>query len=63
MNLVIDQKNWKQFTKEWAEVRKEYTPEKLLEKFNQGFKIDIREFYQINNNGPHIEHQFTFIKR
>ena len=63
MNLVISQKNWGQFSQQWAEKREEYTPEKLLLKFNQGFKIDIKKFYKINNNGPHIESEFEFIPR
>ena len=63
INLVIDKKNWGQFSQEWRQKMGEYTPEKLLEKFNAGLKVDISQFYKIENRAPHIESEFRFIKR
>lgn len=39
------------------------TPEQLLEKFNQGLKIDIEQFYKVENPSPHCEFIPEFIKR
>jgi len=63
INLVINEKNWGQFTPEWKEKMSKYSPEKLLEIFNQKLKIDIRPFYKINNRAPHIEQEFSFVER
>ena len=63
VNLVIDEKNWTQFTQEWKEKMSSYSPEKLLEIFNQGLKIDIGQFYKINNRAPHMESEFVFIEK
>jgi len=40
-----------------------YTADQLLTKFNQGLKIDIKPFHQINNTAPHQEYKYSFIKR
>lgn len=39
------------------------TTEELLVKFNQGFKIDIEPFYQIENPSPHCDYIPEFIPR
>lgn len=41
----------------------EYTADVLLEKFNQGFKMDIALLYQLPHNAPHTEYAPTFISR
>jgi hypothetical protein len=40
-----------------------YCPSILLRKFCEGYKIDINQFYKINNNSPHMEYVPNFIKR
>ena len=40
-----------------------YTPEELLEKFENGYKIDIAPLYQIKNKAVHTEYEPTFIMR
>jgi glycosyltransferase involved in cell wall biosynthesis len=40
-----------------------YSPEELLAFFNKGLKIDISEFFQIDNHSAHIEHPLHFIPR
>ncbi len=40
-----------------------FTTNQLLEIFNLGLKIDIDQFYKINNNSPHVEIVPEFIKR
>ena len=40
-----------------------YTPEELLEKFENGYKIDIAPLYQMKNKAVHTEYEPTFIKR
>ena len=63
-NLVqdVDGYMW-QFTPAWRKKMHLYSTKQLLEKFNQGLKIDIRPFYKMNNKAPHIEHEFTFVER
>ncbi len=41
----------------------EIPPVELLNIFNQGQKINIDQFYQINNISPHESHQVKFIDR
>jgi hypothetical protein len=41
---------------------KNYTPDKLLEKFNAGYILNIEPLYLINNKAPHIEYIPTFIR-
>jgi len=64
VNLVQwDGPNWNQFSKQWREKKlSQYTPEKLLQKFNEGFRIDIHELRGIRNSAPHMEYDFKFIK-
>lgn len=38
-------------------------PIMLLEKFNEGYKIDVSCFHKIRHHSPHIEADFRFIKR
>ena len=40
-----------------------YSTQELLEKFNQGLKINIEKLYKINNNSAHIDYVPEFIKR
>ncbi len=40
-----------------------YSTGELLNKFNEGYKIDINEFYKINNDSPHMAYVPKFIKR
>ncbi len=40
-----------------------FTPAELLQKFQQGLKIDILKFHQVNNNAPHVDYQPAFIMR
>lgn len=40
-----------------------FTCKDLLNKFNDGFKIDIMKFFRIENKSPHIEYKVNFIKR
>jgi hypothetical protein len=40
-----------------------YTTDELLAKFQQGLKIDILKFYQVNNNSPHVDYVPTFTPR
>lgn len=40
-----------------------YSAEQLLEKFEQGLKIDIKPLHTIDNKAPHMEYQPIFIKR
>lgn len=39
------------------------SPHILLKIFNDGLKIDIAQFYKINNCAPHMEVNFVFIPR
>lgn len=39
------------------------TPKELLDKFNQGLKIDISRLYKINNKSAHIDYMPSFIER
>ncbi len=41
----------------------DYTPEALLNKFLEGYKIDTTKFYRIANNSPHQEYPFNFVLR
>jgi glycosyltransferase involved in cell wall biosynthesis len=43
--------------------RNGHSPEELLSLFNEGLKIDISDFYQIENHSVHIEHPLTFVSR
>jgi len=54
-NLV--QKDWKNPNMSYFSIQN------LLEKFQQGYKIDISKFYKIDNKCPHHEEIYTFIKR
>ncbi len=40
-----------------------YTPEELLIKFSEGWKIDIQPLFQIKNKSAHIDYQPNFIQR
>lgn len=40
-----------------------YSAAQLLEKFNQGLKIDIAAIHHMNNNSPHCEADIRFIPR
>ncbi len=40
-----------------------YSNQELLTKFKSGLKIDISQFYKINNNSPHMEYVPQFIER
>lgn len=40
-----------------------YSPQTLLDKFNEGYEINIDRFSHIDNQSPHEEHDFEFIKR
>lgn len=40
-----------------------FSAQELLELFNQGFKIDISEYFGINNKSSHHNHVYKFIKR
>lgn len=40
-----------------------YTPQELLEKFQQGLKIDIAPFYQVRNVSPHVDYTVTFVPK
>jgi glycosyltransferase involved in cell wall biosynthesis len=40
-----------------------YSQEELLEKFEQGLKVDIQPLYQIKNQAVHVEYEPTFISR
>ena len=40
-----------------------YTPQELLEKFEAGYKIDIKPLYQMFNKAVHTEYAPTFISR
>ncbi|HJM69098.1 MAG TPA: hypothetical protein QGF02_04075 [Candidatus Babeliales bacterium] len=40
-----------------------YTTRALLEKYLEGYEIDIEAFYHIDNRSPHEEHPYSFIKR
>lgn len=40
-----------------------HTAKDLLIKFKAGKKIDISDFYKINNKAPHMEKEFNFIQR
>lgn len=40
-----------------------YSVQELLEKFNQGLKIDITSYWQMQNNAAHTEAPITFIAR
>ncbi len=40
-----------------------FTPLQLLEKFQQGLKIDITQYNQIKNSAPHADIQPTFVQR
>ncbi len=40
-----------------------YSPQTLLDKFNEGYEINIDRFLHVNNRSPHEEHDFEFIKR
>jgi len=40
-----------------------YSNQELLTKFKSGLKIDINQFYKINNNSPHMEYVPHFIER
>ncbi len=55
--------NYEQFTSEWKRKMNDFSTENLLKKFNDGLKINIDDFYQINNKAPHIEYEYNFIKR
>jgi len=35
----------------------------LLDKFLEGYKIDIAKFHKISNSAPHMNYEVTFIKR
>lgn len=64
-NVVnVNTANWSQFSKDWLENHyNNFSVEALLNVFNRGFKIDINEFFKINNKSPHIECEFRFIER
>jgi len=40
-----------------------YSVQELLEKFEQGFKIDINPLYGIENESAHIAYEPTFVSR
>ncbi len=40
-----------------------FSPAQLLEKFQQGFKIDISKFHNVRNSCPHVIYRPRFIKR
>ena len=40
-----------------------YTPEELLEKFENGYKMDILPLYKMKNKAVHTEYEPTFISR
>jgi hypothetical protein len=40
-----------------------YTPQELLEKFENGYKINIAPLYQMKNKAVHTEYEPTFIMR
>jgi hypothetical protein len=40
-----------------------YTPQELLEKFEAGYKMDIKPLYHIKNKAVHTEYEPTFITR
>jgi len=39
------------------------SPRFLLQKYYEGYKININKFFRMNNNSPHYEVAFDFIKR
>lgn len=40
-----------------------YSTKQLLDKFNDGYKINIDQFYRVNNNSPHMSYLPKFVKR
>ena len=40
-----------------------YSPESLNQMFMDGLKIDIEQFYQINNRSAHVDIEPQFIPR
>lgn len=62
VNIVnLEQPSFQQFTTEWQNRIEQYNPVKLLEKFNQGIRIDIDK-YNFSNNSPHQEVPLFFKK-
>lgn len=62
INLVNPKGNWKQFNAEEKKIAMDYSLEQLLHKFEDGFRIDISQFYKFNNNAPHVVVVPTFIQ-
>lgn len=40
-----------------------YTPQELLDVFNDNKKIDIDDLFQVNNKGPHMEYEPRFVDK
>lgn len=62
--VMLEQPSHAQFSKEWVQNKMHlFSPESLLNKFEEGYKIDISQLYKINNISAHIEFEPMFIKR
>lgn len=40
-----------------------YTPQELLDIFNDGYKIDITQLYRVKNPSAHTPYELTFVRR
>jgi glycosyltransferase involved in cell wall biosynthesis len=56
-------KDYTLFNATWRKKARFYTPEKLLERFLDGEKIDINRFYQQSHKTPYIHQEPTFISQ
>ncbi len=64
INLVNElDPNYTQFTESWKKNLEQYSPENLLNKFLDGYKIDLYLYECIQNRAPHVEFEPIFIKR
>lgn len=63
INVVCDGRNIKQFSSEWQARLSEFGLQKLLELFNQGYRIDIDQFHGLNNESVHVCMEPNFIKK
>ncbi len=55
--------NLNQFSQDWQKKMLQFSTTNLLKKFIEGFKIDIKDIYKINNSAPHVEYEYRFIQR
>ncbi|OGB84410.1 hypothetical protein A3F66_06235 [candidate division TM6 bacterium RIFCSPHIGHO2_12_FULL_32_22] len=62
INLVAKENNSWKFNSEWQKKYQNYSLNVLLQKFKDGYKIDISKFYKYKINTVHISSEPDFVK-